>query len=149
MPNVFSLHYETPDGVTDAADATFLELLSWRTAIVTLRHRAPHGLEVRIPLDGYHHTTDFKAWREIRLKKDGVWWWAGFMDAPSLPNGGTSTEMVLPGWGNGAAFMFNHNSPRNAAIGVLLGPSWDADDQLLGTIQDNVHYGSTDRKSVV
>lgn len=144
MASNFEFSYEIPTGVTDAAAATFLDLLSWREAVVTLRRRAPHGLSLTIPLDGVQHLTDFVAAREIRIKRDGAWWWAGFMDAPSLPSGSAGKEIVLPGWGNAYALTLQHNTPFQGFAGVTLGATWDADSGIVTILNETEHFAGTD-----
>ena len=144
MASNFEISYEIATGVTDAAAATFVALLSWTQAVVILRRRAPHGLELKIPLDGTHHLTDFTAAREIRIKRDGVWWWAGFMDAPRLPGGSKGREIVLPGWGNAYALTLQHNTPFAGSAGLTLGATWDADSGLASILDQAEHFTGTD-----
>src|SRR5262245_38919074 len=100
-----TVEFETASGDTESATQA-LGPLRWATGRVTLRRRAPHVVEFAIPRAfGTHRPADFVAGRELRLKRDGVNWLAGFMGAASIPGGSAGPSIVLPGWGNAYALM--------------------------------------------
>ena len=146
MASIWDFVIETSSGTTDDAAATFVDLLHWKEAVWSLRRRAPHGLTLRVPRDGTALLSDFVAGREIRTKRNGVYWspGAGFMDAASIPGGSDGGEIIIPGWGNAYALLLSKNNTFPGSAYQILSATWDADSAFGSFLNDAHHYGTTD-----
>ena len=136
LTSAWSIVFETASGNTRNATQTLVPLY-WERATWTLRRRAPHAFTITIPVHSHHLPTDFKARRELRLQRDGVYvsWGAGFMGAPQVsPAGDDWGPIELPGYGNVMALEF---LPYTAG----LASGFDTDG-LIGLVLDENEHGS-------
>lgn len=146
MASRFDLWYEVgydAGGAVGSASTLAMLPLRWATATLTLRRRAPDGLEIIIPRHEEHAFGEFDAWRELRIQRDGAWWWGGFLGAPTAPGGERAGAMTLPGYGAAAALtQFWQGHPGNAAGGDVLSfsvqsaGSGSRADQVIGAVLD-------------
>lgn len=158
MPSVYDIYFEQgydAGGAYDASAALTMLPLRWATATLTLRRRAPDGMEIRIPRHEGYTFGAFDAWRELRILRDGAAWWGGFMGAATAPGGEDGAEMVLAGHGAAAALtQFWQGHPGNASGGDVLSfsvqsaASGSRADQAIGSVLDicirgTVYAGAT------
>lgn len=144
MPSQWEIVVETSSGTTDAADATLVSLLSWLDFSITWRRRAVGSITVTIPQDGNHHLGDFVSGRQMYVKRDGVYWWAGFINAAYLPEGDGPGPIVLEGWNNAYGLIIGaHNHPWFGTIASNFG-GFDADGVITTILDEVEHYSGTD-----
>lgn len=142
MASAFEIIYEVGTGDTKDSTLAFLPL-RWTEAEVTLRRRAPHAWRVTVPRASHHLVSDFVAYREIRIKRDGAYWapGAGFMGAAGLPGGAAGGVIDLPALGNASCLTWSRGTIVPASAGTLFSTTWDA-TSVIGYLLDNVEHGS-------
>jgi hypothetical protein len=120
--------------------------LQWTSATVTLRRRAPHTFEVRLPRNDlpYQRAIDFRAGRQLWITRNGAYWFAGFMNSATLSGYDRAArafqQIVLPGWGNAYALMLDRNVIQPAFTSVTYA-GFDVDG-IISDILNNVNHGS-------
>ena len=143
MAHYYEIEVETSSGVTNAAAATLVTLLSWQSFQITYRRRAPGSITITIPQDGTHHLSEFVSGRQLYVKRDGGYWWAGIINAAYLPNGEKPGPIVLEGWNNAYTLLFSRNSCRLGFGGVEYA-GFDADGVITNVLDEAEHYSGTD-----
>jgi hypothetical protein len=99
-------------------------LLVWDSATITLRRRAPHTFTFRMPRTTMPalRAVDFRAGRQLWLKRNGDYWLAGFMNSATVSGYDRGArafkEITLPGWGNAYAMMMNRGVQQNVGVDI-------------------------------
>lgn len=145
MPNAFSAEFESYQGDTESSTQVAYPL-QWTSASVTLRRRAPHTFEVRLPRNSVpaQRAIDFRAGRQFWLKRNGAHWFSGFMNSATLSGydrvNRVFTEITLPGWGNAYALMFDRNTHIDGLTGVSYA-GFDVDG-IISSVLDEAEQGT-------
>jgi hypothetical protein len=147
MPEQFEAIIEVMTGDTENSTQATNTLL-WDSATITLRRRAPHTFTFRLPRNDlpYQRAIDFRAGRQLWIKRNTAYWFAGFMNS-AAPAGYDRTtrrfrQVILPGWGNAYALIMNRavQSNTSSAIDISYG-SFDVED-FIGLILNDIEHGS-------
>jgi hypothetical protein len=141
--------FEVATGDTHTATQT-ATTLEWLSGTVTLRQRAPHVFDFRLPRTTVpgQRAADFRAGRQFWLKRNGVYWFAGFMNSATLSGYDRTArafkEIALPGWGNAYALMLDRNTQSGATGTSYAG--FDVDGIISNLLDECEHggFGSTD-----
>jgi hypothetical protein len=145
MPESFTAEFEQLSGDTESS-TQFAYTLQWDSATITLRQRAPHTFEFRLPRSTvpYQHAVDFRAGRQLWVKRNGAHWFSGFMNCATLTGYNRAdrafNQISLPGWGNAYALMFDRNTHIDGFIGVSY--AINDVDGLITNILDECEHGS-------
>jgi hypothetical protein len=141
----WAIDYEAYPGDTENSTQTAAPL-QWISATVTLRRRAPHTVEIRMPRNAipYQRANDFRAGRQLWITRNGVYWFAGFMNSASVSGYDRASrafrEIVLPGWGNAYAMLMNRGVQQNAGVDISY-VGLDVDG-FITTLLNGVDHGS-------
>jgi hypothetical protein len=145
MPELFAVEFEAYPGDTENSTQTASPLL-WDSGTITLRRRAPHTFEFRLPRNTLpaQRAIDFRAGRQLWVKRNGAYWFAGFMNAATVTNYDRPSRgfasISLPGWGNAYAMMFNRGTQQNSIIDIAYG-TFDVDG-FITVLLNEVDHGS-------
>jgi hypothetical protein len=119
----WSVEFEYYVGDTENSNVGGSNLM-WESGTVTLRRRAPHTFEFRLPRNAIpaQRAIDFRAGRQLWIKRNGAYWFAGFMNSATVSGYDRTArafkEIVLPGWGNAYAMMFSRGTQRDDSVDI-------------------------------
>jgi hypothetical protein len=139
--------FEILSGDTENSTQTAYPL-PWTSATVTLRRRAPHTFELRLPRTTVpgQRAIDFRAGRQFWLKRNGVYWFAGFMNCATLSGydraAGAFRQIVLPGWGNAYAMLMNRAVQQNSGGLIDIAYGLSDVDSFITALLDGVDHGT-------
>lgn len=138
MADQWTVEIEPASGDTTTTTQALVPL-RWERAAITLRRRAPHELTITIPRTSHHRLTDFTAFRELKVTRNGVAWLSGFQGAATAPGGEESATIELAGWGNAMALLFGRNTTGNFSSNTASGLTTA---QIITTTLAQVDHGA-------
>jgi hypothetical protein len=137
-PSVFTAEYEQPTGDTRNARLALLPL-RWASGTLTRRRNAPDVLNLEVSRATHHRLADFVSGREVRIKRDGAHWWAGFMQAPGLPGGTAGGVIAFRAQSAAAALLRFARGTVNAAFPAVVYGAGDGDAMIALALADADH----------